>query len=203
MRDVFELASAPEAVPGFAARYLRPPFKRDGGTESVEVEIISQGSEIVSGGEIGRLRFQSMLAKEAESDIIISDGTFLDERGNTVCYFRNDYLSDIFLSSDLCGDKTIRRFLDGITPASIVYVKPNPVHGNTMLELVYRSNMESDDLTIDIFNILGEKVRTFSKADRRGIHKERISLQGLADGVYTLGLSSGGHSEQARFVIMR
>lgn len=75
-------------------------------------------------------------------------------------------------------------------------ISPNPAHD--ILNVVFKSIPEKD-VNYTIINALGQTVRT-GKIKGGIVEKAAIEVDALADGLYTLGLSSGSTSTNYKFI---
>jgi hypothetical protein len=174
------------------------------GNESVTIHVqTSDNTDIVNAGELVGLKFQLMVAPDVQSDIVISDGFFTDASGAPICYIFNQHIPATFEPIDNCGDPTLRGFLRGTKPTTITYLNPNPAVPGSDLKLGYRVNVALAPVTIELYNVLGDKVRTLQadKASAKGDHIATIVTEGLAAGAYTIRLSGTDWSETKSFVI--
>jgi hypothetical protein len=77
---------------------------------------------------------------------------------------------------------------------------PNPVKGN-QATLGY-SLTQNSDVTIDIYNTLGEKVKSMSiEKQTIGKHEAAIDLAAFTNGVYFIKLNTNTSSQTVRFVL--
>ena len=77
--------------------------------------------------------------------------------------------------------------------ASLVSIYPNPTHG--ILNVQLGDNM-LDNTTITITNTIGERVA--SRTARSA--KEQFNMNGLAEGVYLVNITSNGQKVTKKFV---
>ena len=83
---------------------------------------------------------------------------------------------------------------------STVSLFPNPVNGNTTV-LNY-SLTQNSDVTVDIYNMLGENVKSNIVQDQTaGKHATAIDLAGLSNGVYFIRLGAGEAAQTVKFII--
>jgi hypothetical protein len=192
-------------VNGFGdARVISGPTPPDvDGYESVTIHVNSTGGDILNASELVQMRFQLMITTVEQSDIIVSNGVFTDAAEAPLCYFVNSYIPAQFVPIDRCGDNVVRTWLRGTKPTSISYLNPNPAVPGSDLTLGYRVNVPLAPVTVEIFDVLGDKVRTLqsAKTSAKGDHSLVIATDGLAAGVYTVRLSGGEWSETTNFVI--
>lgn len=173
------------------------------GDEMVTIHVESDAGDIVNAQDMVDMNFQVMLTKFKSTDITISNGAFTDAQGSDLCYFENQYIPGQFIQQDNCGDGTLREWMNGKKPASISYLTPNPATSGSQLKLGYTVNVPLAPVTIELFDVKGEKVRTLKSGSfsSKGDHSLLIATGGLAAGSYTVRLSSTGAAETTGFVI--
>jgi hypothetical protein len=83
---------------------------------------------------------------------------------------------------------------------SSVNLFPNPANsGSTVLSY---SLAQNSDVTIDIYNTLGEKVKSIaSKNELTGKHEVALDLSSFSNGVYFISLVAGESSKAIRFIV--
>lgn len=80
-------------------------------------------------------------------------------------------------------------------------VFPNPVTSNTKINY---SLTASTNISIDLLNILGEKVNTFSVGTQTpGKHEYQLNMESLSEGVYFVKLNVGDLSQTVKFTVVR
>jgi hypothetical protein len=83
---------------------------------------------------------------------------------------------------------------------STVSLFPNPVNGNSTV-LNY-SLAQNADVTIDIYNVLGESVKSnIVQNQTAGKHEATIDLAGVTNGVYFIRLGAGEAAQTIKFVL--
>ena len=77
---------------------------------------------------------------------------------------------------------------------------PNPVNGNAAV-LNY-SLTQNADVTIDIFNVLGSKVKSILVAKQTiGKHETELDFTGFNNGIYFVRLNNGGTAQTVKFIL--
>ncbi len=77
---------------------------------------------------------------------------------------------------------------------------PNPVNGNA--STLNYSLTQNSDVNIDIYNTLGEKVKSVTIAKQTiGKHESAIDLTGFSNGTYIIKLTAGESSQTTKFVV--
>jgi len=78
---------------------------------------------------------------------------------------------------------------------------PNPANNEVAVEL---QMSESDDLTIDIINVLGQNVKSFDFGTRSsGFNREVLNVNNLPEGMYILNISVGNDQATTKLQINR
>ncbi|MCB9286324.1 MAG: T9SS type A sorting domain-containing protein [Lewinellaceae bacterium] len=94
----------------------------------------------------------------------------------------------------------ITSFRDAHLDASLT-LYPNPAQD--MLAFDLQSYDPIGEINIEIFNVLAQRVRNLHRPGFANALQETISLESLADGIYTIRLSSGGKFIVQQFVKIR
>ena len=94
----------------------------------------------------------------------------------------------------------------GVTEATIaeeatdIKLYPNPAQDNVTVEITVRENANG---TINIYNIMGEKVMTLMKPLREGENKIDINTSLISKGVYLLEMDANGEIMRQKFTIAK
>lgn len=202
-RDVLHYRDIVDGVNGYGPTPSNPAavYNNDG-TETVTVTVMN-GQQILNPGVFAEIPFQVMVAKDSLSDIILTDGEFLDANGATLCYFDKQYVPGQFAAEYQCGDETISDNFDGILPTRIVQLTPNPSTPAGNIKVIYDVNVDELPVTIELFNVLGANVKTIQTTSRlrKGTHKASFDTQGIPAGTYTLRITSPESSQTETFII--
>ncbi len=179
-----------------------PAVYNNDGTETVTITSRS-GQQIINGETFANMKFTVMVAKDSTTDIVLSNGEFLDQNGATLCYFDNLYIPGQFAAEYLCGDESVSEYMKGNNPTRIVQVSPNPSTPAGNIKVLYDVNIDELPVTIELFNVLGAKVRTIQTNSvlRKGAHKASFDTKGIPAGTYTLRVTSPESSQTETFVI--
>lgn len=179
-----------------------PAVYNNDGTETVTITS-SSGQQIINGETFANMKFTVMVAKDSTTDIVLSNGEFLDQNGATLCYFDKQYIPGQFAAEYLCGDEPTSEYLKGNNPTRIVQVSPNPSTPAGNIKVLYDVNIDELPVTIELFNVLGAKVRTIQTNSvlRKGAHKASFDTKGIPAGTYTLRVTSPESSQTETFVI--
>jgi hypothetical protein len=202
-RDVLDFREVTDGENGLAPVDATPTATYNGNeTESIVIETRS-GQQLLNGMIVANARFQVMVSKDSTTDFVITNGEFLDNNGNTLCYFDKQYLPGQFAAEYQCGDETISNVMKGVTPTRIVQVTPNPSNTSGNVKVIYDVNATELPVTIELYNLLGSKIRTIQTQEvvRQGSHKASFDTKGIPAGTYTLRVTSPVSSQSETFVI--
>jgi hypothetical protein len=119
---------------------------------------------------------------------------------HTVYYNQNDGVNTTDLKAAIVQGINATA---GITENAIVKSKttifPNPVTANA---LVSYSLTKSNDVNLDIYNLLGEKIKAITvEKQTTGKHDVEINVESFESGVYFIKLNTGEASETIRFTV--
>jgi hypothetical protein len=106
---------------------------------------------------------------------------------------------------DLDGTATLgpATYLQRTAPTAVALraLFPSPARGNVTLR--YELS-ESGPAQIEIYNLLGQRVRTvLDRRQRGGRYEETLDLSGLASGTYVVRLTTGGTVQTERLTVVR
>lgn len=79
-------------------------------------------------------------------------------------------------------------------------VAPNPAHGTAVLRYTVP---RGEEMSLELYDILGRRIRTVSTGLGKGRTETRLSTDGLASGTYLLRLISGQQITTQRFSVVR
>ena len=173
-----------------------------GGFESIGFDI-SSPTPIINLDEVLKARFQVMVAKEFTTKFTISDVKFFDSKNVYICYVAADTIPGVFNPNYQCGDSTLHNYLGGILPTTIHMLSPNVLEENETPVLLYRVNQTDVPVRVEIFNVLGERVRLVKNTLTQpvGEYKLPVGTLGLSSGTYTLRLSTPKTTESVNFIL--
>jgi len=104
---------------------------------------------------------------------------------------------DLDGTTQLTDAITIRRSVQSVSlPAPF----PNPARSQATIRFEVR---ESQDVTLSLYNTLGEKVRTLVNGSRKGRQETKVDVSSLSSGTYFLRLRAGGQARTRRLTIVR
>ncbi len=200
-RDVLHFEGSVEGVNGFNPIAGTSVYNNDG-TETVTVTA-THPQQILNGAVFADMVFRVMVSKDSTTDIVVASGEFLAQDGSTLCYFDKQYIPGQFAAEYLCGDESVSEYLKGNNPTRIVQVSPNPSTPAGNIKVLYDVNIDELPVTIELYNVLGAKVRTIQTNSvlRKGAHKASFDTKGIPAGTYTLRVTSPESSQTETFVI--
>lgn len=175
------------------------------GNETVTF-VLQSSVPITALSPIATLHYQLMVAKDYSSAISVSNAVFWGANPtDTLCYVINETHAAALTPDPLCGDSTLRHYLYGSMPTRIVAVSPNPAVGSSTPIVTYEVKQAKVPLTIELYNALGEKIRTVEKAVPHEIGEYNLPLgvKNLPSGMYVIRITSPGSVESSSFVIQK
>src|SRR6185369_152197 len=100
------------------------------------------------------------------------------------CYISVDTLPSVFVPNYLCGDSSLSRYLGGVLPTRISTLSPNVITENETPVLFYSINRSDLPVKVEIYNVLGEKIRTVMNfgSQASGDYKLPIGVSSLPSG---------------------
>jgi hypothetical protein len=168
--------------------------------ESRRYRISNPGIGIGTIVDLGSIQGFVMVAKDTVSPITLSDVTFLDVNMQpTLCYIQTQMISGLLQSRDICGDASLRLFLNGggIFAVKDVTVGPNRIAVN------FRTLLDKE-LAFEVRNALGAVVKTIPVGTfARGEHSIQIQMNDLPSGMYVVRMTDGLASASERFLLTR
>lgn len=82
-----------------------------------------------------------------------------------------------------------------------VNVFPNPANSSAKIQIELKS---SSHLTVEIFSIIGEKIKTLTNNDfEAGTYYFNIDVNQLQSGIYFIKASKGNHSKIKKFIVVK
>ena len=178
----------------------------DGNGNETVTFVLQSSTPITSLAPIATMHFRLMVAKDYYSTIAASHAVFWGQNPqDTLCYVINETKAAPFNPSDLCGDSTLRHYLYGGLPTKIIAISPNPsVEANTPV-VTYEVRKAKVPLTIELYNALGEHVRTVEKdvPHEVGQYSLPLGVKNLPSGMYVLRITTPTSVESSQFVIQK
>jgi len=155
---------------------------------------------------ITTMHFELMVSLNYNSTIAVSNAVFWGaDPTDTLCYVINEVDTAVFIPNPTCGDSSLRISLGGNMPTRIIGVTPNPsIEGKTPV-VTYKVNEDKIPLTIEIYNALGERIRTIEKdvPHASGEYTLPLGMNNLPSGMYVLRITSPTSVESGEFIIQK
>lgn len=143
-----------------------------------------------------RILMRTRLTLEDTTSITPSNLRYLtlDAQGNEIeaCYVPMTESGTSFVYDPLCGDKTLREYLDkGVGFLQNASVAPNPVKHSTAIS--FEVLKDNASVSVEIYNALGDKVKTIvqDQTMRTGKHSYNLDVTELPSGTYYSRVSAG------------
>ena len=206
VRDVFRFLSGGTTAATGLTLVNNPQPMVDPTDNHYELLPIQLGSTtpITNVSTIANVTMQYMVAKDTTSMIQVKDLQFLGNNGSPVCWVAQDTIPGTFVGQDVCGNPTLRNYLNGGNPSfSIDRIVPNPVSQSASIGfLVYKNNTP---VTIEVFNALGDKVQTLMKNEvhAKGGYEVDLDATNLPSGLYTVFISTDGYGSSKQLIISK
>ena len=184
----------------------KPVVTDDGvGNETMTFTVSSVNPITTLVSDILTIHYQAMIAKDLTSDIKVSNPAFLDQNGKTLCYIYNDTIPGTFNHDYICGDTSLHIYLKGETITRIVQITPNPSIAEAVPVLTYQVRQDNTPLTIEMFNALGEKVRTIERSDshKKGEFNLPIGVRHMPTGLYVIRITTPSSVVSETFLIQK
>ncbi len=209
-RDVLNLTSAtPPASGKFTVANSQPTQLANiptNGDESIDLDVSSSSAApITSLEDIINVNYQVMVSKEVITPFIVSNVTFYDSKGNSICYVAADTIPGAFVPNYICADTSLNLYLKGVLPTRINMLSPNIVGENQSPVLYYSINRSDIPVKVEIFNVLGERVRTIKNTASQavGSYQLPIGTKGMQSGTYLVRLTTPVSSQTVNFIMQK
>ncbi|MEI8135264.1 MAG: choice-of-anchor D domain-containing protein, partial [bacterium] len=191
-RDVINYVGAGPAG-GYTFPTGNPPTEVAGanGDAYLDFNVAAAGTGVITNLEdIVTVTYLPMVAIDKATNLTISDVKFFDSKDNAICYVVADTIPGQFIPGYLCGDSTLRKFLNNILPTRISQLSPSVVGEDQTPILYYQLNRADVPVKVEIYNVLGELVRTVKNTAGQpvGDYKLPIGVQDLQTGSYIVRL---------------
>jgi hypothetical protein len=159
---------------------------------------LSKGSVLVT------IPFQVFVADSDHTPIDLQNISF----NNSDTVFQSCVLAPLGMSSPfqlttdpLCGDKTLRSFMEGNTIFTNITIRPNPAPGGSQINVCLLLN-EKADIKLLVFDALGRIVTQNSViSPEKGIQNIILDLPKDANGLYMLSVEAGGMQETREIIV--
>jgi len=181
------------------------PKNLGNGDESIDVTVASTAGPITNLTDLVKATYRVMVAQEMATPFIVSKGVFYDKSSTPICFIATDTIPAQFVPGYQCGDSSLHSFLLGKTPTRITAISPNVITESETPVLFYSVNRADMPVKVEIFNVLGEHIRTVKNTLSQpvGDYKLPVGILGLPSGTYTVRLTTPISSETTNFIIQK
>lgn len=132
------------------------------------------------------------------------DGAYLPAGGNelfTVIGIDNAALSDVSIVDYYGADMNVNTYMKALPKAyALLQNSPNPFNPSTDISL---DLPEASQWSIDIYNVQGQLVKSFTGYDNAGRVTVTWDAQGMASGIYLYRAKIGNFSDVRKMVLMK
>jgi hypothetical protein len=150
---------------------------------------------------LGTAQFTLLVSRDLESPFTIVEPRMY--AGNEeACYVSVSEIPAKFIPREWCGTQVLRDYLNDILPSSIVAMTPNPA--KDVITLTYDVNLDNIPVTIEMYDVLGNKVKTVKSGERHstGRYTETIDASAFSTGNYTIRIA-GAERVSTRKVMIK
>ncbi len=183
-----------------------PTVVPDGNGNETVTYSLSSPVPITTLKPIVTMHFRLMVAKDYYSTIAVSNAVFWGTGPtDTLCYVINKVDTALFDPNPLCGDSTLRGYLNKNLPTKIIGITPNPATESGTPIVTYEVMGAKVPLTIELFNALGDRIRIVEKGvpHEIGQYNLPIGAKNLPSGMYVIRITSPTSVESSQFVIQK
>jgi len=183
-----------------------PPVPVDPGANNEYIDFdISNPQLITNLQDIVTILYQPMVAEQLATKFTISGVQFYDSKNVPICYIAADTIPGAFIPQYLCGDSTLRIYLLGKFPTRIAKLSPSILNEDQTPILYYSINRSDLPVKVELFNVLGDRIRTLQNKSSQlaGDYRLPIGTLGLPSGSYIVRLTTPISSESANFILQK
>jgi hypothetical protein len=184
---------------------------RSGDTNYVRMTIRGSGQSKITDGErtLAKLELLPRLARQDSTTITPMNLTFFRKDGSSICYTPTTNDPALYIQPLLCGDPTIRSYLQ-TGSQGIVHLlgnAPNPFSGSTDISFIVNAN--KTPVTIEVYDLLGRKVASLlsNVVYDMGTYSLKFDASNFASGGYYCrilgGTGSAAWTESSRLSISK
>jgi len=193
--DLLEAASI-TAQNGMSATYTSPIITN--GVARLPITITGNNMTIDSLAPMVTVKFRTYLTDTTLSTIELSTITLNDDNPD----YKNCTLSAIgnsttFTQASVCGDSTIRAFIQTGKLIDIVSISPNPTNGNISVAFESFSN---NNAQLQLLDELGKVVYDETLLTKRGVNEHSVVIPKHWSGTFYLRLQMGKEVVTGKFV---
>lgn len=200
-RDLFHFNQTLDAN-GYKVVNISTPII-NGNLETRTITIQPTSSATFAGAdELLRVSMRLMVARDTNSDFIVSNAMYTDSKGTDICYIIHNELPGAFTPVDLCGNDIMRRFMEtGMLTYGIREVGPNPATKAVNVTLDVKK--DKTPISIELYDALGHRVYATSAVMPSGIRTTAIDVTTLSSGEYTVRVASANGLVQSQKLVIQ
>ncbi len=90
-----------------------------------------------------------------------------------------------------------------VTEPRLLGTFPNPARSQATVRYAIPEGAAAEDVTVDLYDMLGRQVRTLTPEAQAGRHQRRVDVGSLPSGVYVLRLTTGGAVKTQRLTVVQ
>ncbi len=196
--DVLDGITAETDISGATVALL--PSSRSGRYTIQPIIITGTNMSLAPAIDAARLKFRVMLSDSTSSPLRISDvklNTFDPDYERCTLSATSD--TSNFNLQFLCGDSTLVKYLrNGAKSLLISSPHPNPTSGLVTVDVTSQIETTAE---MEIYSILGERVKREAINIQKGTSPIHIDTKDLESGSYILRIASGDGAVSERFVV--
>ena len=196
--DLLEVAEI-TAQAGMSATYTAPIVTN--GIAKLPVTITGNNMTIDSLIPMVSVKFRTFLTDTTLSTIELSTIQLNnDDPDYKNCTLSATGNSTTFTQASICGDSTIRSFMQTGKLIDILSIRPNPAKDEVFIEV---SSVNEAAATIRIIDIEGKTHYQIPYTLQQGIQQLHIKTPNIPEGSYFIELSANGNSANKRLQVVR
>jgi hypothetical protein len=200
-RDLFHFNQTLDANGYKVVNVSTPVINGDLETRTITIQPTSSAT-FGGADELLRVSMRLMVARDTNSDFLISNAMYTDSKGSDICYIIHTELPGAFTPVDLCGNDIMRRFMQtGLLTYGIREVGPNPATNAVNVTLDVRK--DKTPISIELYDALGHRVYATSSVMSTGIRTTAIDVTTLSSGEYTVRVASANGLVQSQKLVIQ
>ena len=169
--------------------------------DSVSVRLRLASPKRIMPGELCAIDCRAYVADTLSTVASLQRTGFTDQSSAIKCLSTTNVDSVLFTLDAQCGEPFLSHFLATGKVPSIDGISPNPCNGMTK---IYYTLPSSSYVKIELFNPLGENIRSFAlENETAGTHEKNFDISDLPSGSYFLRIQMNGKSVMKAMEIMR
>ena len=163
-----------------------------------KITFTSNGTPLSISGILAHLLFQTFVADSASTPIVVAS-SLPDTNGKCPAVYQSPLASTLFLGKNLCGDTTIRAFMQ----RQIIVIQSAQQSTGNDLDVTLLAG-KTEDVNYSLTNVLGQTVLTGSVHCSERVQTVSIALPaGIPSGAYLLRVEANRSAASRKVVLMR